>query len=94
MSDVNLLGPKITTQYANLPDSSESMEALSGDKLGMAVMAHLPEPFTVEKAAKVYVEAIRIDAFRDLRDQPFRTRVDTDSIDQQSDPNFPRIHFS
>jgi hypothetical protein len=70
------------------------MEALGREKLGMAVMAHLPEPFTIEKAAKMYVEAIRIDAFRDLRDQPFRARVDTDSIDQQRDPNFPRLHFS
>jgi hypothetical protein len=57
------------------------MEALGREKLGMAVMAHLPEPFAVEQAAKMYVEAIGIDAFRDLRDQPFRTRVDTDSID-------------
>jgi hypothetical protein len=94
MSDVNLFRPEVTSQRSNLPDSSKSMEALSGEKLRMAAMAHLPEPFTVEKAAKMYVEAIRIDAFRDLRDQPFRARVDTDSIDQQRDPNFPRLHFS
>ena len=54
------------------------METLRREKFGVAVMAHFAQPFAVRETAEVYVEAIRIDAFRDFRDQLFRARVDTD----------------
>src|ERR1039458_5758679 len=89
MRDINLFRLQVASHCCNLPDSRRRMEALGWEKLGAAVVAHLLEPFTVRKAAEMYVEAIGVNPFRDLRDQPFRARVDTDSIDQQGDSNFP-----
>ncbi len=65
------------------------MKTLSREKPGAAVMTHLLEPFTIEETTEMYVEAIRIDAFCDLGNQSFCARVDTDSINQQRDCNFP-----
>jgi hypothetical protein len=89
MGDINLFHPQIPSHGGNLPDSGRLMKTLSREKLGAAVTAHLLEPFTIGETTEMHVEAIRIDAFCDLRDQSFCARVDTDSIDQQRDPDFP-----
>ena len=65
------------------------MKTLSREKLGSAVMTHLLEPLTIGETTEMNVEMIRIDAFCDFRDQSFCAGVNTDSVDQQRDSNFP-----